>query len=341
MSAIQEALHQLRSIKEDDEMKVTSRAFKDLWDQVYCSITDGGANSAYAALGKYNGKNHYPIQRVEAGKVEGENYTLTIRTKNPSWAKTIADLYDLKYKEYPGKITLYIPRYGKIRQDIIDKYGTKLNKDVDDETIDESLETSFPVTILPKSELKEYIENIPVATQTEPPRFFKLGYVRELKSEIKASFRNGLGTEDSPKVRILKCSEYSRLYTGADYENLKATKDMRKVTGKERSGERTGFSYNSDLAVPEKIGISSSGEEQLQCYMNKNNTTKVKYFISINGSDFTEASLNDILTYLTPASASRLTTKSEVENPAAEGAKVLRLKLSGIYMIGTLGKSVF
>lgn len=352
---IYESLVQLREVNQEPETisdnsdvkkkesdKVTTRAFHDLWDQVYCSLTDGGAQSAYDALGKYNGKSHYGIYQIGKGGVEGDNYTITVRTKKPEWAETIADLYKLESKTYPDRVVIQIPKKAPIRQDIIDKYGVK-NQATANESLNEDLTSeNFPVKVLNKDEVKSYIENIPVATSTKPPKFFKVGYARNLKGEIASKYRGGRGSEGNPKVEIVKCSEYGQVYTGADYENLKATKAMRKATGKERTGDRTGFSYNSELAVPDKIGVNRLGEEQLQCYIKNGSSVKAKYFASIDGSPFTEISKNDVAQYLTPAIAAKLTQdKNETEvSDEVKGQDVLRLKLSGIYMIGNLGSSV-
>lgn len=204
----------------------------------------------------------------------------------------------------------------------------------------EDVASSMPVTILPHDEVRDYIENIPETTPTRPPVFFNVGYIKELGPEIPAKFKGGRGSEGQPRVRIFKCSEMN-VYTGADYENLGATKTMRKETGKERSGERTGFSFAGEDAIANRIGISARGEEQLQCYIRKGTQPKVKFFLSLDDEDLHEATKAEIAEYLTPAAANVvLNGRPRPENPAEAGQPIVRLKLSGIYRIGNLGTSV-
>lgn len=128
------------------------------------------------------------------------------------------------------------------------------------------------------------------------------------------------------------------VYTGADYENLQATKDMRKETGKARSGERTGFNFNSETALSNKIGLSARGEEQLQCYIKRGTQPKAKYWISLDGEDLREATKHEVAEYLTPAHANAVVNGRGDSDES--GAKIIRLKLSNIYRIGTNGVSV-
>ena len=215
-----------------------------------------------------------------------------------------------------------------------------LREELDRNRLREDVESSMPVAILPHNEVKEYIENIPEVTGNRPPFFFPVGYIKELNFEIPAKFKGGRGSEGEPRVRIFKCSEMT-VYTGADYESLGATKVMRRETGRERSGERTGFSFDNDNAVANRIGVSARGEEQLQCYIKKGTQPKVKYFISLDDEDLREASRQEVAQYLTPAQANQiLNGRVAPENPREAGQPVVRLKLSGIYRIGNLGSSV-
>ena len=467
MNSIQEALRELRAeplvedlvdktsstITESYEMQLVEakksrheNTLRDLWDQVYCSLTDGGYNNTYKALGKLNGKGKYDVAEVGGSDIRPGFDTIVVTNPNTDAAEEVAKVYGLEYRIVPGKrIYIYVPEGAPVNTDLLtpawrdafvnntkapagseedidegvdrnataipapyDKYfeivdpseiefeegmyaiGDEIEDNaglhilaylcakpefadsfdsdaflVDDEQnpvvqiggqnnvlpiyvddlktifsdeLTEDVASSMPVTILPHDEVYNYIENVPEATADRPPFFFPVGYIKELGSEIPSKFRGGRGSEGNPNVRIFKCSEMT-VYTGADYENLKATKAYRKETGKERSGERTGFSFGGDTAIVDRIGISARGEEQLQCYVRKGTKPRVKYFISLDDEDLREASREEVAEYLTPAQANRVLGNVEVAD-GPEGAKVVRLKLSGIYRIGNLGHSV-
>lgn len=347
MNTIQEALRAL-NISEATAVATKKRrrvrAFTDLWDQVYCSLTDGGADSAYSALGVLNGANKYEVDEVGTSDIRPGYNTIVISNPDNAWALHIADVYGLETKVSKYGTYIYVPENAPVNTEVIDKYRSGADAAEDDMAEDleveltEDVASSMPVSVLSHDEVYRYIENIPEATPERPPVFFQVGYIKELGSEILAKFRGGRGSEDNPTVRIFKCSEMT-VYTGADYESLKATKAFRKETGKERSGEKTGFSFSGDTAIVDKIGISAKGEEQLQCYVRKGTKSKSKYFISLNDEDLREASRQEVAEYLTPAQAHRLLDGADVA-AGPEGAKVVRLKLSGIYKIGNLGQSV-
>lgn len=228
----------------------------------------------------------------------------------------------------------------KIIVEYLNAYLEDKNDDLD-ENLNEDVASSIPVTILPHDDVYSYIENIPEAKQDRPPYFFGVGYIREFGPEISSEFRGGRGSAGKPKVRIFKCSEMT-VYTGADYENLKATKNYRKESGKERSGERTGFNFEGETTIVNKIGLSRSGQEQLQCYMKKGTKPKVKYFISLDDEDLRETSKEEVAKYLTERNRNKLlgnTSEPEEVQPIS-GADIMRLNLSQIYKIGNLGRSV-
>lgn len=399
MNSIQEALRELRAeqlvedlanksdsnIAESYEMQLVEakksrheNTLRDLWDQVYCSLTDGGYNNTYKALGKLNGKGKYDVAEVGGSDIRPGFDTIVVTNPETDAAEEVAKIYGLEYRIVPGKrIYIYVPEGAPVNTDLltpawrdafVNNTKAPTGNDVDeesedldvedlevedseeldiedfeadddiDENLDEDVASSMPVTILPHDEVYNYIENVPEATADRPPFFFPVGYIKELGSEIPSKFRGGRGSDGNPNVRIFKCSEMT-VYTGADYENLKATKAYRKETGKERSGERTGFSFGGDTAIVDRIGISARGEEQLQCYVRKGTKPRVKYFISLDDEDLREASREEVAEYLTPAQANRVLGNVEVAD-GPEGAKVVRLKLSGIYRIGNLGHSV-
>lgn len=338
MNAIQEALRELNRFNEAKKTRKV-RAFDDLWDQVYCSLTDGGADSAYKALGDLNGKALYDVYDITGSDVRPGFDTIIVNSSNTDPAVKVAEVYGLETKVIPGRaVYIYVPEGAPVRDDLLAK--NRKNDDVDEDIediIEEDFDASLPVQPLPHDVVYDYIVNVPVATATRPPVFFSVGYMREFTNEIPAKFRGGRGSEDNPTVRIVKCSEMT-VYTGADYENLEATKDMRKETGKERSGERTGFNFAGETAVANKIGLSARGEEQLQCYVKKGTQPKVKYFISVNGEDFRATDKEEVAQYLTAAQAAVLLNGREER--AESGAKVVRLKLANIYKIGRTGSSV-
>lgn len=339
MDAIQEALRELFA-ESSTKKRRKARVFTDLWDQVYCSLTDGGANSAYAALGDLNGKGLYDVYDITGSDVRPGYDTIIVNSSNADPALKVAEIYGLETKVIPGKaIYIYIPEGAEVRTDLLHKSDDieDVEESIEDEILDEDFDSSLPVQPLPHDVVYDFIENVPVATSTRPPVFFPVGYMKEFSKEIPAKFRGGRGSEGNPYVRILKCSEMT-VYTGADYENLQATKDMRKETGKERTGERTGFNFNADNAVANKIGLSARGEEQLQCYIKRGTQPKAKYWISLDGEDLREATKQEVAEYLTPAHANTiLNGRGDSEE---SGAKIIRLKLSNIYRIGRNGSSV-
>lgn len=209
--------------------------------------------------------------------------------------------------------------------------------------IREDVNSSIPATPLATNDIYSFVDNLPEATSTRPPQAFKLGYIRELKSEIASKYRGGRGSEGEPRVRIFKASEYSRLYTKAAYENLASTKAFRKETGKEAGNERTGFHSTDSEAgnILNAIGSYPNGDLALQAYPFSDNKIKVAYFMSIDDADLVPCSKEDIAQYLTPASAAKvLNTRSEDATTSTSADNINRFKLSGIYMLGNLGHSI-
>lgn len=247
-------------------------------------------------------------------------------------------------------------------EDFMQKIGTnkaeevlaalKDEKLVDEEdpnfSLDESLETSIPVHALPENQVVDAINAIPVAGPGRPPRFFKLGYFKEIK--VASKFRGGRGsTADDPMVRIFKATEYNKLYTGSAYENTRATKNFRKETGTERSGERTGFNFGGEGDTLNKIGTYADGSQALQAFIADNCGIKTQYYISLNDGDLTPADRQEVAQYLTPGDAAKLSqprthaqtqvadqTTGEVHTEYA-AQPINRFKIANIYAIGNLG----
>lgn len=149
-----------------------------------------------------------------------------------------------------------------------------------------------------------------------------------------------------PIVKILKCTEFSSLYTGTDWRGTKDTREVDKLLGTERhTGERTGFSHDGT----NKIGYygGDTSKPFLQTYIAHNSRQRVKYFISTNGGDFVEASRQDVAQYLTPGEARKLLNPQvkdrgfdPVNGVIGTDTPINRLNVKGIYMIGNLGHSI-
>lgn len=200
------------------------------------------------------------------------------------------------------------------------------------ETLTEDFESSKPVEILPKEQIIDFVKNV------KPGTFFKLGVMRELNSEIASKFRGGRGSEETLPIRIVKCSE-SYVATGEDYEAQKET-IARREQGIEKSERRTGFTMSEDPALKNKIFLSGKGES-LAYYPRRGSVPKVKYFLSIDNGDLEEVSKQDIIPYLTPAQAAKLSGSQEKEQgETAPMANALKVNLDKIYYIGNLGHSI-
>lgn len=203
---------------------------------------------------------------------------------------------------------------------------------VNKKEITEDFESSKPVEILPKDEIIDFVKNV------KPGTFFKLGVMRELRSEIASKFRGGRGSDDALPIRIVKCSE-SYVATGEDYEAQKET-IARREQGIERSERKTGFNMSEDPDLKNKIFISGNGES-LAYYPRRGSVPKVKYFLSIDDGDLEEVSKQDIIPYLTPAQAAKLSGTQETDDAeTAPVANALKVNLDKIYYIGNLGHSI-
>lgn len=224
--------------------------------------------------------------------------------------------------------------------------------DEDKAALTEDVASSMPVTILPASQIKDFLKTLPPinAEDKRPPRFFKLGYIKEVINEIASKYRGGRGSAGEPKVRIFKCIEYSSLYTGFPWYNTNATKAADKELGTARhTGEKTGFAHDAAVEFKNKVGVYPDGSEALQAYITDGSKQKVKWFISLDDEDLREVQKADIAPYLTPAQAEKVLNPSTARKPAGFDAQgnaindkaINRFKLSGIYMIGNLGKPLF
>lgn len=233
------------------------------------------------------------------------------------------------------------------------------------ESLNEDLASTLPVHALPENEVYNFIKDVPLARGIEkaedgtiiakarPTSFFKVGYFKQV--EVASKFRGGRGSKPGdPIVKVFKAVEYSKLYTGASYEDLKSVKQYRKETGIERSGARNGLTYQGEGTIPNKIGVFPNGDKILQSYLANNCKTKSKYYISIDDGDVKEATREEVAQYLTPANANKLLNPEarpktvERSTDAESGEEIVTynpqvvntLKLANIYMIGNLGHSI-
>lgn len=217
----------------------------------------------------------------------------------------------------------------------------ELQTDIDGEIITEELPANFPVEILPENEIYTFIKNVPLATVNRPPVFFTVGYANDLTPKVAAKFRGGQGSKGQPDVKVYKCSE-AIVYTGADYENLGATKRMR-AAGKERGENVSGFNFEGEGCIPNKIGhYGNSPKLLLRAYPEKKHYPKVKYFISLDGEEIRETDKQEVAKYFTPGNANLLLNGKEApEDPRLEGQGVRTYAFDKIYLIGDRGHSVF
>lgn len=201
-----------------------------------------------------------------------------------------------------------------------------INPQEDTDLVLEEDLTSSPITPLNHDDVYNFIANV------KKGEFFKIGYVKELKDEIAKRKLKDLGVSN---VLIYKLSEMYGA-TGVDYENKQATIDMRAATGKERQGNL----YHLDVLIDNKIFKTTSGTELLRFYPRSNSRPKVKYFISVDGSQLVETTKEEIAQYLKD---SALTTR-EVVSDQPSAPQTNNLKLSNIYYLesrGTvLGRSI-
>lgn len=198
--------------------------------------------------------------------------------------------------------------------------------------------SDLPVEILPIEQVKDFIINVPVATATRPPRFFKVGYANDLTGKVASRYKKATSEE---RVKVYKCSE-ALVYIGADYENLGATKRMRKA-GKERGSNVSGFNYEGEDCVSNKIGhYRAGGDLFLRAYLKNGTYPKTKYFISINDEPLRETNKQEVAQYFIPSAATLLLNgREEPENPDLKGQRVSSYALKKIYLIGNLGHSIF
>ena len=162
-----------------------------------------------------------------------------------------------------------------------------------------------------------------------------------------SKFTGGKGwREGTPIVTILKCTEFSSLYTATDWRRTRDTKEIDRVLGADRhTGERTGFNHDGINKIGYYHGDTS--RPVLQAYLAHNSRKKVKYFISVNDGDMVEASRQEVAQYLIPANANKLLNPQAQDRGVdaqtgfiGSDTPINRYDIREIYMIGNLGHSI-
>ena len=96
--------------------KVKEPILRDLWDQVYCSLTDAGDNRAYAMVG---GKGKYGILDINnAGEKDG-NDIIVITDPNHERAMEIASKFELETEEEGSNFYIYIPKNAEVNWELV------------------------------------------------------------------------------------------------------------------------------------------------------------------------------------------------------------------------------
>lgn len=381
----------------------------ELWDQVYCSLTDCGENEVYAICG---GKGKYSIYDIsvnnERGKFEDTIisvvYDRYLNEEMPEdffkEAKRVAKKFGVKTTTTSRLsryifFNLFIPREEPVYFDLIpQKFWKKIAKQNDEfldnlptspsydgpplavegaeikEQIEEDLDIAdLPVTVLPESEIKEFIHNVPKATKYRGPASltFTIGFVTDLDRSISSQYKeNGRGNinketgEAYPVVNIIKCSEITRLYL-EDFSSSKRTIAHRKqkdrfnayqqqeMGAEEEAPKRQFASWLESTEEHDSLKRSKkTGELVLVPLMARNSRTRNKYFISFDGGPLKETNKQEVAQYLTPAKAAELLSGRDLQakfGPNGEQiidpAQPLNFYLKKIYRIGDKGTSIF
>ena len=273
----------------------------------------------------------------------------------------ILDIHDYKVNnvkvngldEVAAEVKANIARI-KGERDAADKQNYEKYKRVE---VEESVESSLPVHALPKNQVMDWVEAIPLAegrsgdSAGTPPTQFSVGYFKEVsQKEIAAKYRGGRGASaDDPMVRIFKATEYDAVTTGTPYENTKATKEWRKQSGIERSGERTGFQIDNSIsgAMVDKIGYYASNPDEplLQMFIVNGSHQKTQFYISLNDEDLRPVTREEVAQYLTPGKAQELLAGRQASREKVtddqgntftqynSGAQVNRLYFKNIYYL--------
>ena len=201
---------------------------------------------------------------------------------------------------------------------------------------------NFP-TVLSRSQIMSEAEKCLEKKST----WINIGYMRSV--DVAARYTSGkidkLTGNPYPIVKIIKCSE-AQYRSAFDYGNLDAVK-KRNATPEYQQRVADRQAHYAELGIPEPekgivewivpnvVGINTRGNEVVAVYPNTKNIPKVKYYISIDNSEFEETDKQTVAQYLTPAKASELLTnpadKEPLSDDDSENIKYRTFILSKIY----------
>lgn len=145
--------------------------------------------------------------------------------------EALRELHNQNKKELSESVRIRKPRKPVDESNMLDRVKARASKlgkkeameeDVEDDELNEDLQdildhhaAELPTTPLPMQDVLDFVDGLPAPADRVPPVFFRLGYMREIAPASK--FTGGRGwREGTPIVKILKCTEYSSLYTGTD-----------------------------------------------------------------------------------------------------------------------------
>ena len=158
---LNESLKRKKKVSERVNAPIKEAILADLWEQVYCSLTDGGVNAVYQALGDLNGKNKYSSEEVTVPKREwkDEISVISIESDDLNWAKHIAEVYGLKSEEHEGQLDIFVPFEEGVRYDlIVPAWREKIKKSIEraNKSVEEDLkEKEFNECDEVKADVKE------------------------------------------------------------------------------------------------------------------------------------------------------------------------------------------
>lgn len=220
--------------------------------------------------------------------------------------------------------------------DIINEALTELNEDIN---------SSLPVTRLGSDDILEFVSTLPKAGPGVPPKHFKLGYISRI--EPAARFRaDGRGHVDKetgevlPEIAIYKCGEYSGCYI-EPYTSAKATKAAFKAQGRDLDDvlPRRGYHPAYNVGVRGIFESDSGKGLAVGPLIDKNSTTKCKYYVSIDGGDLVETPKQDVAQYM-PNPQKFMEPRPEADASSPEAQRTQTFLFSGIYLLGDKGHAI-
>ena len=209
----------------------------------------------------------------------------------------------------------------------------------------EDINSSIPVRVLNSDDILQFVASLPKAAVGQPPKKFKLGYLSRI--EPAARFRkDGKGHvnketgEVLPEVAIIKCGEYTGCYI-EPYTSASATKTAFKAQGRNLEDVQPRRGYHPAFNIDVRGIFESDSGKGLAVgpLIDKNSTTKCKYFVSINGGDFVETPKQDVANYM-PNPEKFMEPRPAADPNVPEAQRTQTFAFSGIYLIGNIGSSI-